>query len=193
MSYEYVIINEGRTEKWISSVTLGMASKTIEELEETFRSELQASLAEKIMEGFFEQGYNVVVREIREITVWHELRPIPPGYKGEYRLWYCYKIQIFSDKPFSESPVAEWVFTIIKIILGTIVGGIVGYFVLKDVIDWWKSMTTTTTTIKTHKPDCTWTEETRTEPSFFGMSITGIFLLIGFMIVLLWFFGRPKK
>lgn len=108
-----------------------------------------------------------------------------------------------ADKVLMNSPLepltAAILIKVVAIIVNAIVLAILGYFAIQAIADLIKSWTTKTTTIKKYCQDPNtgeWVvcgEETITEPDIGGMGTLGIFVLVGFLILLLFMFGLPRK
>ena len=123
--------------------------------------DFKASLPEAIREQFAEKGIAVYDVSVLYFEGWFET-----DFLG-FNAWYQYKFTatFFSDTQLHESPIAEWVLGLLKKVIWYVIVIIIAFIVIQAIKEWLISMTTKTTTIETHQPDCTWTKETVTEPS----------------------------
>lgn len=159
----------------------------LQKFEEAFLRELP----EQIVAGFAQEKITCHVGEVTLFNVWIE-KETRLGYEI-CKLFYECKVEIYTDTPILESPIAISLLVILKWIIKAVVLVILGWLAIKAFESWLTSMTTTRHTIQYYEDGELVKEETFTEPSIAGISAVGIIALIGLVLLLLWFFGRPKK
>ena len=137
--------------------------------------DFKASLPDAIREQFAEEGISIYDVSLVYFEGWFET-----DFLG-FNAWYHYKFTatFLSDTQLHGSPIAEWVLGLLKKVIWYVIVIIIAFIVIQAIKEWLTSMTTKTTTIETHQPDCTWTKETITEPSPIGMGI----VLLGLIII----------
>ena len=140
--------------------------------------DFKASLPDAIREQFAEKGIGIYDVSVVYFEGWFET-----DFLG-FNAWYHYKFTatFLSDTQLHGSPIAEWVLALLKKVIWYLIVIIIAFIVIQAIKEWLISMTTKTTVIETHQPDCTWTKETVTEPSPIGMILLGLIVIGGLAV-----------
>ena len=173
MVYGYRWGSEGRTKDKIQIVLMAGYPDQAEGLLQDLNRDFKAGLPEAIREQFAEEGISIYDVSVLYFEGWFET--------DLFNAWYHYKFTatFFSDTQLHGSPIASWVLALLKKVIWYVVLIIIAFIVIQAIKEWLTSITTETTTIETHQPDCTWTKETVTEPSALGLGV----LLLGVLII----------
>jgi len=155
-----------------------------QKFKETVEQQVVVSLPSELARLGAEQG--VTITNVRDISVTASYEIVGTQFIIIPLLVLNVQVECLcdSDKPFIESPVADWVMTIITWILIAVVATILGIVIVLAIREWLQSMTTETWTVETHQPDCTWKKESGTKPAETGILAVfiGIAAVIGIVI-----------